>query len=61
MLRPLAGRLWAVLCAIAVAAPVPAEGTIESYAFRIADDESKAKGGAAVSIPDLIHRAKRKR
>jgi predicted dehydrogenase len=41
--------------------PVPAEETIEIYAFMSAADESKAKGGAAVSVPDLIDRAKGKR
>jgi len=40
--------------------PVPAEETIEIYAFMTAADESKAKDGAAVSIPDLIDRAKSK-
>ena len=39
-------------------APVPAEETIEIYAFMSAADESKARGGAAVSVPDLIARAK---
>jgi predicted dehydrogenase len=41
--------------------PVPAEETIEIYAFMSAADESRAKGGAAVSVPDLIERARRKR
>jgi predicted dehydrogenase len=41
--------------------PVPAEETIEIYAFMSAADESKARGGAAVSIPDLITRAKGRR
>jgi len=41
--------------------PVPAEETIEIYAFMSAADESKAKDGAAVSVPDLIERAKKRR
>jgi len=41
--------------------PVPAEETIEIYAFMSAADESKAKDGAAVSVPDLIDRAKKKK
>lgn len=41
--------------------PVPAEDTIEIYAFMSAADESKAKNGAAVSVPELIARAQRKR
>lgn len=40
--------------------PVPAEETIEIYAFMSAADESKAKDGAAISIPDLIARSQRK-
>jgi hypothetical protein len=40
--------------------PVPAEETIEIYAFMSAADESKAKDAAAVSVPDLIDRARRK-
>jgi predicted dehydrogenase len=41
--------------------PVPAEETIEIYAFMSAADESKTKDGAAVSPAALIDRAKRKR
>ena len=41
--------------------PVPAEETIEIYAFMSAADESKARNGAAVSVPELIERAKKKR
>lgn len=41
--------------------PVPAEETIELYAFMSAADESKAQGGAAVSLADVIDRAKGKR
>ncbi|MBN2272536.1 MAG: Gfo/Idh/MocA family oxidoreductase [Sedimentisphaerales bacterium] len=37
---------------------VPADETIEIFAFMSAADESKAKGGAPVSIKDLIDRAK---
>lgn len=40
--------------------PVPAEETIEIYAFMSAADESKVNDGAAVSIPDLIARSQRK-
>ena len=39
--------------------PVPAEETIEIFAFMSAADVSKAKGGAAVSIAKLIEKAKR--
>ena len=39
--------------------PVPQEETIEIFAFMSAADESKAKGGAAVSIPEIIEKAKR--
>ena len=38
--------------------PVPAEETIEMFAFMSAADESKAKGGVAVSIAELIDKAK---
>jgi len=38
--------------------PVPAEETIEMFAFMSAADESKAKGGAAVSIKKMIEEAK---
>ena len=41
--------------------PVPAEETIEIYAFMSAADESKARDGAAVSVHELIERAKKKR
>jgi len=41
--------------------PVPAEETIEIYAFMSAADVSKAKDGAAISVPELIAQAKRKR
>ena len=40
--------------------PVPAEETIEMFAFMSAADESKAKGGAAVSIKSVIEKAKSK-
>ncbi len=40
-------------------APVPAEETIELFAFMEAADESKAKGGAAVTIKSMIDRAKK--
>jgi predicted dehydrogenase len=39
--------------------PVPAEETIEIFAFMSAADESKAKGGAAVSIKEIIEKAKK--
>ena len=38
--------------------PVPAEETIEIFAFMSAADESKAKGGAAVSIAETIEKAR---
>jgi predicted dehydrogenase len=38
--------------------PVPQEETIEIFAFMSAADESKVKGGAAVSIPEIIEKAK---
>ncbi len=38
-------------------APVPADETIEIYAFMSAADESKAQGGAAISLPELIKKA----
>jgi hypothetical protein len=38
--------------------PVPAEETIEMFAFMSGADESKAKGGVAVSIAELIEKAK---
>jgi predicted dehydrogenase len=41
--------------------PVPAEETIEIFAFMSAADESKAKGGAAVSIAETIEKARAKR
>ncbi len=37
--------------------PVPAEETIEIFAFMSAADESEAQGGAAISIPELIKKA----
>jgi predicted dehydrogenase len=39
--------------------PVPQAETIEIFAFMSAADESKAKGGAAVSIPEIIEKAKK--
>jgi len=39
--------------------PVPQEETIEIFAFMSAADESKAKGGAAVSIAETIEKAKK--
>ncbi len=41
--------------------PVPPEETIEIFAFMSAADESKAKGGAAVSIKETIEKAKKQR
>ena len=38
-------------------APVTTEETIEIYAFMSAADESKAKSGAPIALPDLIERA----
>ncbi len=40
-------------------APVPAEETIEIFAFMSAADESKTKGGAAVSLKSVIEKAKK--
>lgn len=40
--------------------PVPAEETIEIFAFMSAADESKAEDGAAISIADLIKKAQEK-
>ena len=40
-------------------APVPPEETIEIFAFMSAADESKARGGAAVSLASLIEKAKK--
>jgi hypothetical protein len=40
--------------------PVPQAETIEIFAFMSAADESKAKGGAAVSIPEIIEKAKKR-
>ena len=37
--------------------PVPAEETIEIFAFMSAADVSKERGGRAVSLPDLIEKA----
>jgi predicted dehydrogenase len=39
--------------------PVPPEETIEIFAFMSASDESKAKGGAAVSLAEVIEKAKK--
>jgi predicted dehydrogenase len=39
--------------------PVPQAETIEIFAFMSAADESKAKGGAAVSIPKIIEDARK--
>lgn len=41
--------------------PVPAEETIEIFAFMSAADVSKAKGGAEVSVPELIEKARQGR
>ncbi|MHC4156968.1 MAG: Gfo/Idh/MocA family oxidoreductase [Planctomycetota bacterium] len=41
--------------------PVPAEETIEIFAFMSAADVSKARGGAEVSVPELIKKAKQGR
>jgi predicted dehydrogenase len=40
--------------------PVPKEETIELFAFMSAADESKAKGGDAVSIAETIEKAKKR-
>jgi len=40
--------------------PVPQAETIEIFAFMSAADESKAKEGAAVSIPEIIEKAKKR-
>ena len=40
--------------------PVPAEETIEIFAFMSAADESKAKGGVPVSIKSVLEKAKEK-
>jgi len=42
-------------------APVPADETIEIFAFMSAADESKAKDGAAVSLKKLIEKARKSR
>jgi predicted dehydrogenase len=39
-------------------APVSPEETIEIFAFMSAADESKAQGGEAISIPELIEKAR---
>ncbi len=39
--------------------PVPAEETIEIFAFMSAADVSKARGGREVSLSDLIEKAKK--
>lgn len=41
--------------------PVPAEETIEIFAFMSAADESKVKGGAEVSVPELIAKARERK
>ena len=41
--------------------PVPAEETIEIFAFMSAADVSKERDGAAVSVPELIAKAKKDR
>jgi len=41
-------------------APVPAEETIEMYAFMTAADISKTQNGQAISIPELIQKTKQK-
>jgi predicted dehydrogenase len=40
--------------------PVPQAETIEIYAFMSAADVSKAKGGAPVSVPELIDQARKR-
>jgi len=40
--------------------PVPQEETVEIFAFMSAADESKAKGGADVSIAETIEKAKKR-
>jgi predicted dehydrogenase len=40
--------------------PIPQEETIEIFAFMSAADESKARGGAAVSIKETIEKAEKK-
>jgi len=40
--------------------PVPKEETIELFAFMSAADESKAKGGAPISIAETIEKAKKR-
>ena len=40
--------------------PVPQEETIEIFAFMSAADESKAKGGAEISIAETIEKAKKR-
>lgn len=41
-------------------APVSAEETLEIFAFMDAADESKAKGGASVTLEDMMQQAKKK-
>jgi predicted dehydrogenase len=41
--------------------PVPSEETIEIFAFMSAADESQTQGGAAISISDLIKKARGKK
>ena len=40
--------------------PVPQEETVEIFAFMSAADESKAKGGASVSIAETIEKARKR-
>jgi hypothetical protein len=40
--------------------PVPQQETIEIFAFMSAADESKAKGGAAVSLAKTIEKARKR-
>ncbi|UCD58510.1 MAG: gfo/Idh/MocA family oxidoreductase, partial [Candidatus Hydrogenedentota bacterium] len=39
--------------------PVPKEETIEIFAFMSAADESKARGGATVSLAEVLEKAKK--
>jgi predicted dehydrogenase len=41
--------------------PVPPEETIEIFAFMSGADESKAKGGAAVSLEEVIEKARKRK
>ena len=40
--------------------PIPPDETIEIFAFMSAADESKARGGAAVSLAEVIEKAKKR-